>query len=194
LAEASQVDLRTIQRIEAGQSVSMHTWSEVAAALGVSVDDLRSESGAKASPQPSGDFLPRILKASQLIDVVARACAFEFCYDEVKNTVEADLLGEVLGELQDVGEIWEDIAAFERVHTTLSVQQGMDTLETKGFWVFGAQLVRQIKLSGASDEATTTPWPIAAIRIVRNTNPEIIREREGDSVFESFAKRPATGS
>ncbi|QIX63304.1 helix-turn-helix transcriptional regulator [Hymenobacter sp. BT18] len=64
LAEQAGVGLRTIQRVEQGETIPRgHTLQALATALGVSLEDLRAEPERVATPAaevPSAEFTPRI--------------------------------------------------------------------------------------------------------------------------------------
>ena len=92
LAEASGVDLRTIQRLESGQSVSSHTLKGVAAALGVSLEALRGGSDDEPKPNPPGEFLPRITSGVELVAAIEGTCALGPSYDTPSDDEEVDLI------------------------------------------------------------------------------------------------------
>ncbi len=182
LAEASKVDIRTIQRLESGHSVLPHTLKLVAAALGVSLEDLRLES--QPNSNPVGEFLRRIARADELVAIIDGTYAFAPQYDTPNNEHEADLVAGFLSNIQDCSDIMDELDASQRVHAVFSLQQELNALEADGFWVFGSKITRRVRLATANGDEVLN-WPIAAIRIVPNTSSEIIQIRGDDKIFSN---------
>lgn len=183
LAEAAGVDVRTIQRIEAGKSASLHTIVGVAKALGVALEDLQATSKPVPTPRPSGAFLRRVESGSELLGIVDGCLAFEFSQDDPKDETEVELLAECFTLLQDYGDILPELDAGERVRATFTLQGNVEALGAAGFWIFAAKLKHPVRYAGPNGQVMTDMWPTATIRAVRKDNPEIIQSRGTDAVF-----------
>ena len=61
------------------------------------------------------------------------------------------------------------------------LDDGIEKLERAGFWVFGYR--EQQKLEGG--HGPNTDWPVAHVRVLRNTNSEIIRPNDLSAHGES---------
>ncbi len=180
LAEASKVDIRTIQRLESGQPVSSHTLKQVAGSLGVSLEALRLEN--QPTPNPSGEFLLRIARADELVAIIDGTYALAPQYGTPNNEQEADLIAGFLGSVQDYVDILDELEASQRVYAVFSLQQELDALEKGGLWVFGSRITQRIHLATASGDEVLN-WPVAAIKIVPKTSSEIMQVRGDDKVF-----------
>lgn len=183
LAEATGVDLRTIQRMESGRSISSHTLKGAAAALEVSLEALHGRSDGEPEPNPPGEFLRRITNGAELVTVIEGTYALGPSYDTPADEGEAGLISGFVGLLQDYGDTLDGLEASQRVHAVFTLQQELDTLETAGLWVFGARISRRIRLATANGDEVMT-WPVAAIKIVAKTSPEIVRVRGDEKVFD----------
>lgn len=182
LAEASGITIRTVQRLEAGQSVSAETLKRVAKAFGVPLETLQSPSDQEAQSNATGEFLPRITNGADLAAIIADIYALGPSYDTPKDAEEAERIAGFVRLLQDYGDIWNDLEAADHVHATWALQQELDTLESSGLWVFGARIHRNVRWAQSNGSEVWT-WPIAAVRIVSKTSPEIIRVHREARVF-----------
>lgn len=65
-------------------------------------------------------------------------------------------------------------------------QKELEQLTEKGFWVFGKQVVQKFIVESFS-QSQIVPMKVAVVRIVRNSNPEIItRNRANASIFGKY--------
>lgn len=173
LAEAAHLSTRTIQRLEAGFDAGVHTLRSVAEVLGTTPEDLRAPKGERRDTPPNGgEFLPRLSTGTEVAQVVGGSYASSIGQDDPVNQDELELLASFQERLQDCGDFWNDFEPAERLRATFQLQGELEELEAAGFVVFGAQVIRRLKLQ-AADRTEAVEWPVAAIRIVRSTNPEI---------------------
>src|SRR6266540_301575 len=83
---------------------------------------------------------------------------------------ELDFLSAFMQNLQDWADIGGDMEYGQRVEAGYNLTQDIRTLEEKGFVIFGKRETKKLKIHGVEGY-----WEIAIIRILRNTNPTIIK-------------------
>jgi HNH endonuclease len=127
------------------------------------------DAATSAKPQ-APEFLSRITTGKELFSVIAGAHFSDFDYDEPANKDELEFLSGFMQNLQDWGDLGGDMEYGERVEAGYNLSQDLQTLEEKGFVIFGKRETKKLKISGVEDY-----WEIAIIRILRNTNPTIIK-------------------
>ena len=114
-------------------------------------------------------FLPRIRSGKKLLDIVTDACEFAPHYDELRGRNEVELVSGFLQEAQDWGELGLD-SVNDMMRAFRSLEDDIEELERAGFWVFGYR--EQFTIEGGT--GLDNGWPVAHVRVLRNTNPEII--------------------
>lgn len=120
-------------------------------------------------PESIPAFLQKIRSGKELLAIVSNACAFAPHYDDLRDDTEAQSVACFLQEAQD----WGDIGLQEvsdRIRAARSLDEHIRDLEQLGFWVFGCREKRILE-GGTGPEMD---WPVAHIRVLRNTNPDII--------------------
>ncbi len=117
------------------------------------------------------NHLIRLTSGRDIMAIVGGACAFSFDHDEPQSEAEVDLLSEFLQEAQDWGELSAELEAGDHVRAASRMTTLLREVEEAGFWVFGGREIQ--RLEGGLDPPS--PWPIAILRVIRATNPEIIR-------------------
>lgn len=136
-------------------------------------------SGAAATPrvrvrrpdQGEAAFLLRLTSGRDVFATVDRACAYQFDHDDLDSEDEADLVAAYLQTVHDYGEISSDLESGDRVKAVFELGEQLRDLEESGFWVFGQKEVHRLE----GGEEAPAPFPVAVIRVVRATNPEIVR-------------------
>lgn len=123
-----------------------------------------------SSKTKSPEFLARITTGKELFSIMAGAHFSDFDYDEPANKEELEFLSGFMQNLQDWGDIGGDMEYGERVEASYNLSQDIQTLEEKGFVIFGKRETKKLKIGGVEGY-----WEIAIIRILRNTNPSIIK-------------------
>jgi len=134
----------------------------------------------KNSKPKSPEFLMRITTGKELFSVMAGAHFSDFDYDEPTNEDELEFLSGFMQNLQDWGDLGGDMEYGERVEAGYNLSQDIQTLEEKGFVIFGKRETKKLKISGVEGY-----WEIAVIRILRNTTPIIIKVDLPQSFNES---------
>lgn len=160
--QASEYSSSRLVKIKA----SHEKWvSEQLDAHGSRKRQLRIRRVAKDEPA----FLPRIRSGKELFDIVNNACDFAPHYDELRDCAEDELVAGFLQEVQDWGELGLDSVS-DMMRAARSLDYDIEELERLGFWVFGYR--EQFILEGGT--GPNNDWPVAHVRVLRNTNPEII--------------------
>ena len=125
--------------------------------------------GTRRVPKDRPAFLSRIRSGKELFDIVNNACEFAPYYDELCDRNEDDLIAGFLQEVQDWGELGLDSVG-DKMRAARSLDDDIEELERAGFWVFGYR--EQYVLEAGNSPATD--WPVAHVRVLRDTNPEIV--------------------
>ncbi|MBU8921211.1 MAG: HNH endonuclease [Bacteroidales bacterium] len=130
-------------------------------------------------PDNIPEFLERLETGRGLIEVVQGAYASSFDHEELESAEEVQLVGGFLQELHDWAETWPDLEPVHKTKATYNLSQSLRGLEAKGFFVFGAKEVQQLE----SGQGPASPWPLAIIRVLRNSSPtiSIVEKREDSS-------------
>lgn len=95
LAGKAGIGVATVQRIERGEPFSANTISSLAAAFGLSADEMTDPARRFEAPPPEADYLPLqpITSGKKLVDLVASAGGLDFDYSEIEDLEAADILG-----------------------------------------------------------------------------------------------------
>ncbi|MCE5210163.1 MAG: HNH endonuclease [Deltaproteobacteria bacterium] len=115
-------------------------------------------------------FLNRLTTGTEILNIVHGCCMSSFTHDELHNQEEVDLVGgffQVIGDWIDIG---SDLGPGDRVSMAFDLSQSIKELEGAGFYVFGAREVQRIEGGVASPSA----WPVVILRVIRQSNEEII--------------------
>ena len=160
-----QVSKYSVSRL-ASIKASHEKWvSEQLDPSGSRTRPLRTRRAAENTPK----FLRRIHSGKELLDLVTNACAYAPHYDDLRNRMESELVADFLQDAQDWGELGLD-SVRDRMRAAHSLDNHIEELARAGLWVFGCR--EQQILEGGS--GPNTRWPVAHIRVLRDTNPEII--------------------
>ena len=123
------------------------------------------------------DVLSRLTTGKEILDLVANSMAYAFDHDELKSQEEVDLVGGFLQLAQDWGELSDILEAGDRVQTAYELTASLQELEKAGFFVFGGREVQYLE-GGIHDHATS--WPIAILRVLRQSNESIMHVNLGN--------------
>jgi hypothetical protein len=115
--------------------------------------------------------LIRLNTGKDLMNVLANSHAYSFEHDEPETDEEVEVLSCFLQEAQDWGELSWDLEAGQRVEAAFRMSKMIKELEAAGFWVFGGR--ENQRLEGGIEPPSA--FPVALIRVVRPTNPTIIK-------------------
>ena len=122
--------------------------------------------------------LVRLISGQDIMTVVNGACASSFEHDEPQSDAEVELISCFLQEAQDWGELSGDLEAGDRVKTAFRMSTLLKELDQVGFWVFGGREIRRME----GGIGPPSPFPVAILRVVRSTSPEVIKLDLGHEV------------
>lgn len=115
------------------------------------------------------------ITGKDVVSLLSQSYAYDFDHDELESANEVELVGSFLQNAQDWADIASEVDSSWRVKMAFDLSQDVKKLESLGFCVFGAVQKRKIKVLGEVEV-----WPVAVLRVVRNTNPCI--KSIGDTV------------
>jgi len=118
--------------------------------------------------------LDRLLTGSDVFAIVSGTVAYQFDHDELHDEAEVELVGSFLQELQDYGDLSDDLEAADRVKARFALGEQLKELEATGFLVFGGREVQRLEGGQGGPE----PWPVAIINVLRSDNPAIVKVDE----------------
>ncbi len=114
-------------------------------------------------------LLPRIHSGKDLVNIVKGAHFFRFDNDEPETFEEMEMVRSFLQELQDYGDILQDLDVGESVRAGFQLTQELEGLRQAGFLIFGERKIERLKVGGIVDN-----WIVAIVCILRETNPAIV--------------------
>ena len=114
-------------------------------------------------------FLSRIRSGREVLALVTNACAYATYYDDLRTEVEEELVAGFVQDAQDWGEL-ELESVRDRMRAARSLDEHLGDLEEARFWVFGGR-----ELQIAEGKSGPYDWPVAHVRVLRSSNPEIVR-------------------
>ena len=117
--------------------------------------------------------LMRLSTGQELMSVISSSYAYSFDHDEPQSEAEVQILSGFLQEAQDWGELSWELEAGQRVEAAFRMTGMIKELEDAGFWVFGGR--ENQRLEGGIEPPSA--WPVTILKIVRTTNPSIIKTR-----------------
>jgi hypothetical protein len=115
------------------------------------------------------EYLTRLTSGRHIMTILGGACVFSFEHDEPGSDAEVNLLADFLQEAQDWGDMSGDLEAGDHVRAAFRMSTLLGELEQAGFWVFGGREVQLVE----GGVVAPAPWPVAIIRVLRSTSPEI---------------------
>jgi hypothetical protein len=130
------------------------------------------------------DFLVRVTSGQELMNVISSSPAYAFEHAEPTSENEMSIVSSFLQEAQDWGELSWELEAGQRVEAAYRMSNMIKELETAGFWVFGGREVQRLEGGIGPPSA----WPVAHLRVIRATDPEIIKITGDDSEQRASAK------
>jgi len=185
LAEASGLDVRTIQRIEAGHSVSISTRRSLARGLGYANPDVfedpefikgvhalfegvrkvQDEEVQKQFPDHIRVKCARTANGDGLARIAYEANAYLFHADEAISDEAKELAASIFDFLYDLGDLGDDGSFSERLGYQRSLGDLLEQLEALGAVCYSA--FRATKIAGATwVDKTPIAWTIGYLTVV----------------------------
>ncbi|PKL80294.1 MAG: hypothetical protein CVV25_04645 [Ignavibacteriae bacterium HGW-Ignavibacteriae-4] len=117
--------------------------------------------------------LKRIKTGKEIINVIDVVHTFSFENDELIEKEEIELIPPFFDLLKEYVDILDMMSFKQIAHLSLEINSTINTIEEKGFKVFGLRRSAKILNSKKEDMGI---WDKATIVIVRNDNPGIVGE------------------
>lgn len=143
LAEMSRISLRTIQRVEKDGNCFIETIKAIASVFELDFKELLEEDFSKKFADI--EFLTRIEYGKQIADIISGKHAYDLDFEtSIVDPQLLELMHSFFQELQDYGELWDEIEYSGRGQGILSFQNWVDELAKNDLWVFGGKAKRPI--------------------------------------------------
>lgn len=117
----------------------------------------------------SAALLPRIKMGSELSGII-RSSDELLCLNDDPKSEEMALIAGFLDELQDWGDIWDDIGPGGRIEANARMHEQLRELEEGGWFVFGRRERRRLRIG-----EKTLPWEIAVLAVVKGDPKYVIQ-------------------
>lgn len=123
------------------------------------------------------EYLKRLTTAKDVMNIIDGSYAAYMDHDDPNGEHEVELIGTFLSTIGDFIDVGSDFDPSFRVRLSFEIGELLKELEKSGFFVFGAIEV-QILEGGEIEQSSN--FPVAHIRVVRQTNEEILT---GEKLF-----------
>lgn len=173
LAQVTGLSERTIQRVESDGSASKESLLALAGAFGIDVEALSTEPTKKSEKLPSVKLLTIMKTGTDLLDLAIGSGMFQPSYSEPKDSETADLIGGLLGNLQDGVDIFSDMSIQQRIEFGMEMTDQLRQLEERNLLVFAHR--RKVKMKSQNDPNFSMVTEIFTVVVTEATNPGIIR-------------------
>ena len=80
---------------------------------------------------------------TDIVNVISHIYGSDFQHDELETEEEVEVIGNFLQDLQDWGNIIDEIEEMDRTRLTFSIAQQVKELERLGFYVFATKQIRK---------------------------------------------------
>lgn len=133
LAQVSDLDERTIRRIESGAVPSLESLQALAQALGIDCAELKRYADTAPRPKATMQLIP-ISSGREFFGAIADTCAMAVDADDAETDDEGDLVRSLL-DLMEYGEIWGEMDPAGRYNAEQSVSRVLLELKAKDWGV-----------------------------------------------------------
>jgi transcriptional regulator with XRE-family HTH domain len=200
LAQLSEVNIRTLQRLESTGACSKENLRAVAEAFDIDVKDLL-EAAEKRDQQPGESdiediealaakhvfvVLHEVIGPIDLINSLAGSHGQMNDFPDNLTDAQAELIGYVLDYLKDYADIQSDIYPSERIRMMQQVKTRLDELKQSGISAFVGQFDQNMVTSNQPDKPFK--WTVAVLRLLPVGAKEILIA--GDGTVFSLAVIP----
>jgi hypothetical protein len=110
-----------------------------------------------------------IQTGKDLVSVVYRCCSSYCGSDDLESEAEAELVGELLQEVEDL-DVYGCLGAKEKVRTEFRITRLLQELQDSDFFVFAARFERTIEIGRERKK-----WPVVFVHVLRASNPTLQR-------------------
>lgn len=143
---------------------------------------LQRDAAAFANPDLHIQSLARLATGKQVLDVVASSHAFQFDYPDSLPDNEIQLIGGVLQDIQDYGDLFSGSEVLERVTAAVYLNDRIKELKAIGIELFGGE--RTMKFKSPAD-GKPFDWEVAIVLAVKDDHPAIV----GDFLISTMPKK-----
>lgn len=142
LSAIAGLSAKTIQRVEASGVCSLETRSALLSVFEIEIEQL---AGKESIMQAEGEdekgdllYFNHLSTGLSVAHVLAHADAFRMTHEEPRCADDAAMFGGILQNLQDWGDLWDDISQTGRANAIYSFKSDvLDDLEENGMRLFG---------------------------------------------------------
>lgn len=179
LADASRVNLRTIQRLERDGSASFETLLALAGAFEMNVKDLNptSRTTVAITPQKKIYLMPRLTIGKEFGKLIEGADQYQFEHDEADDKRTLGCMVDLLKVLSADVVCWHDADAAERLKLEFELSQGLKEFEGVGIYLFGIK--RDIPQVIGKRK---TQINMCTLYLSHSRSPKIRRDKRGNMV------------
>jgi transcriptional regulator with XRE-family HTH domain len=186
LAAAAAVDVRTVQRAEAGKDVSAESLRAFAAALDVPLQTLQT-------PMPSDEEVNRLAAqwneryslvpltiiddASTLRDFFGDSCSMHFQTCGLETNAQELAAATLQETLIDCGHIWSDLSPTDRLQWWGFVAAHLKTLQDSGLVVTAGHEILRLRLNNVGDGMPFT-WGNFYVMVAKRDEPKLFALRD----------------
>ncbi len=161
LAIASDINVRTVQRVESGQSVRADTLKALANGLEIDVVELVQAKVAPPTAASDGILLIRIRTGRDLFKLVRGAKLYGFDHGEI-DTEMVELVATFLQDVMDQADIGRNLGPGDWIRTHSQFTSRIQDLEESGLCVFAMRR-----------------GEVATVYVVKSTDPAIVHFDDG---------------
>lgn len=182
LATASGVDVRTIQRVEAGASCSLETRKALASAFERDVAEIPSDMVFTGIPKAQPLRLPPmplLRSGEEVLGVAKPAELFATSVDQNASLDQRKAADEFLDLVRDYGEVWNELTLSMQSDAMRECSLAMTQLTAIGLLVFGRNIDHIIDVADSP-----TKIVVSAFTVLCAHNPNIIRAESVESFFK----------
>lgn len=157
LAVIANVSTRTIQRVEKTGICDLETRSALASVFQVDVIQLDGEKKIEQTkPTQNTDplYFSRVTSGHGVVDIFFGVHGYRFSHEDPRSREDAEYISELVSQINDYSECWDDIDLGARVRATFEFTEMLKEMEERGFWLFGLRTRSKTKFpSRDGDEA-----------------------------------------
>ena len=125
-------------------------------------------------PQNLNVTLVKATTGAQLLELMSRTLAYHFHETEPSDECELELQANLLQDLADFGDIYDDIGTANQMREKFQMTNRIAELKRAGFEVYVGEYRRILEING-----TRSTFPTAIVRIVHERDTALTEEQPG---------------
>ncbi len=177
LAHLASVSARTIQRVEKTGICDLETRSALASVFQIEVTQLDGEKKieqTRSTQDTDPLYYSRITSGNGIVDVFSGAHGYRFSHEDPRSGDDAEYIAELVSQINDYSECWDDISAGGRVRATFEFGEMLKEMLERGFWLFGLRTRSKMKLPSRDGNETPFELNIANFHFAYSDSEQII--------------------